>query len=53
MEKMTWTRPVAAVEQFMSNEYISACGDGGVVYNFVCNAGSKRYRYHVYLEQEG
>lgn len=25
MEKMTWTRPVAAVEQFMPNEYIAAC----------------------------
>ena len=27
MEKMTWTRPVAAVEQFMPNEYISKCED--------------------------
>ena len=25
MEKMIWSRPVAAVEQFMPNEYISAC----------------------------
>jgi len=40
MEKMTWTRPVAAVEQFMPNEYIAACGDKtDPVYKFVCNAG--------------
>lgn len=40
MEKMTWTRPVAAVEQFMPNEYIAACGDKTPpVYKFVCNAG--------------
>ena len=49
MEKMTWTRPVAAVEQFMPNEYIAACGDSGVVYKFVCNAGSKWNDYNVYL----
>ena len=34
MEKMTWTRPVAAVEQFMPNEYIAACGDNNIVYKF-------------------
>lgn len=49
MEKMTWTRPVAAVEQFMPNEYIAACGDNNVVYKFVCDAGSKKNSYHVYL----
>lgn len=25
MEKMTWSKPVAVVEQFMPNEYIAAC----------------------------
>lgn len=25
MEKMTWSKPVAIAEQFMPNEYISAC----------------------------
>lgn len=49
MEKMTWTRPVAAVEQFMPNEYIAACGDNNVVYKFKCDAGSSRSSYHVYL----
>ena len=40
MEKMTWTRPMAEVEQFMPNEYIAACGDKtDPVYKFVCNAG--------------
>ena len=49
MEKMTWTRPVAAVEQFMPNEYIAACGDNNVVYKFRCDAGSRWSDYHVYL----
>ena len=44
MEKMTWTRPMAAVEQFMPNEYIAACGDKtDPVYKFTCNAGGGVY----------
>ena len=39
MEKMTWSRPMASVEQFMPNEYIAACGDSGTVYKFTCDAG--------------
>ena len=40
MEKMTWTRPVAAVEQFMPNEYIAACTDFTKKYfEFKCDAG--------------
>lgn len=49
MEKMTWTRPVAAVEQFMANEYIAACGDNNIVYKFKCDAGNRQSSYHVYL----
>ena len=49
MEKMTWSRPAAIVEQFMPNEYIAACGDQNVVYKFKCDAGEELYSYHVYL----
>lgn len=50
MEKKIWTAPMAAVEQFMANEYIAAaCGEQWTVYNFECNAGSSSSRYHVYL----
>ena len=43
MEKMTWTRPVAAVEQFMPNEYIAAC------WWVNCNIS----RGNVYLDNNG
>lgn len=44
MEKMTWIRPMATVEQFMANEYIAACGDKTpAVYKFTCNAGGGVY----------
>ena len=36
-------------EVFAANEYIAACGDSGVVYNFECNAGDWRGGYSVYL----
>lgn len=49
MNKKVWVRPVTEVQQFEANEYVAACGDSGVVYNFVCDAGSKRYDYNVYL----
>ena len=47
--KKTWMEPQIEVQQFMANEYVAACGDSGVVYNFVCNAGSKNSAYNVYL----
>ena len=38
-----WNAPMAVVEQFMSNEYIAACGDVGgetiISYLFSCDAG--------------
>lgn len=49
MEKRVWTKPLAVVEQFMANEYVAACGDSGVQYKFVCDAGSKNSDYNVYL----
>ena len=40
MKKM-WEEPKILVQKFMPNEYVAACGDSGVVYNFECNAGWK------------
>lgn len=43
-----WERPMAVVDAFVANEFVSACGDHGTVYLFKCNAGEKRHKYNVY-----
>lgn len=48
--KKRWEEPRILVQKFMPNEYVAACGDSGVVYNFECNAGSKRESYNVYFD---
>lgn len=45
--KKTWEEPKIMVQKFIPNEYVAACGDSGVVYNFECNAGKKNKRYAV------
>lgn len=50
MERRTWTRPLTEVQKFEANEYVAACGDSGVVYNFECNAGSRWNSYNVYFD---
>lgn len=47
MEKKNWVRPQATVEKFVANEYVAACGDNNVIYNFECNAGNSGTRYAV------
>lgn len=47
MIKEAWVSPETKVQQFMANEYVAACGDSGVVYNFECNAGNKNNMYSV------
>lgn len=40
MEKRVWTKPLAAVEQFVANEYIAKCDDlVNKYYQFVCDGG--------------
>lgn len=34
-----YVKPTMEGELFAANEYVAACGDSGVVYNFVCDAG--------------
>ena len=48
--KMRWEEPRIKVQKFMPNEYVAACGDSGVVYNFECNAGSQWDSYNVYYD---
>lgn len=43
----TWEAPKIMVEEFVPNEYVSACGDSGTVYKFNCNAGIKNRHYAV------
>lgn len=50
MERKVWRRPLTEVQKFEANEYVAACGDSGVVYNFECNAGSRRNSYNVYFD---
>lgn len=44
-----WERPMAVVDTFAANEFVSACGDSGVVYKFKCDAGDAWGHYSVYL----
>ena len=48
--KKRWEEPRILAQKFMPNEYVAACGDSGVVYNFECNAGSRRNSYNVYYD---
>ena len=48
--KKRWEEPRILVQKFMPNEYVAACGDSGVVYNFECNAGKQRNSYNVYYD---
>ncbi|WP_455055415.1 hypothetical protein [Merdimonas faecis] len=50
MERKVWRRPLTEVQKFEANEYVAACGDSGVVYNFECNAGNRRDSYNVYYD---
>lgn len=52
MERKVWRRPLAEVQKFVANEYVAACGDGGVVYKFKCDAGGGVYG-SVYEETNG
>lgn len=45
--KKTWEEPKILVQKFIPNEYVAACGDSGVVYNFECNAGNENTHYAV------
>lgn len=45
--KKTWEEPKIMVQKFIPNEYVAACGESGVVYNFECNAGEKNKKYAV------
>lgn len=47
-----WERPMAVVDAFVANEFVSACGDTNKVYQFECNAGDE-YGGYVYLETNG
>lgn len=46
-----WERPIAAVDAFVANEFVSACGDKGTIYKFTCDAPSGKLYY--YPESDG
>lgn len=45
--RKTWEEPRIIVQEFVANEYVAACGESGVVYNFKCNAGQEGTNYAV------
>lgn len=45
-----WERPMAVVDAFVANEFVSACGDENKVYLFECNAGKKNSKYDVFTD---
>ena len=46
-----WMEPVIEVQEFVANEYVAACGDGGTVYKFECDA--PRGSLYYYPEGDG
>lgn len=46
----TWEKPIAVVDQFVVNSFVSTCGDENTVYNFECNAGNENKNYDVITE---
>ena len=52
MTKNVWVQPRTVVQQFVANEYVSACGDSGTTYLFTCDAGGGESGT-VYLETNG
>ena len=44
--KTRWEEPKILVQKFMPNEYVAACGDGHVSYNFVCDAPAGTLYYY-------
>lgn len=46
----TWEKPIAVVDEFVANSFVSSCGDENTVYNFECNAGEKNKMYDVITE---
>lgn len=52
MTKNVWVQPQTAVQQFVANEYVAACGDINKVYKFTCDAGGGASG-NVYVESNG
>ena len=44
--KKRWEEPRILVQKFMPNEYVAACGEGHVKYNFVCDAPAGTLYYY-------
>lgn len=41
-----WERPMAVVDAFVANEFVSACGDNGTIYKFECDAPAGKLYYY-------
>lgn len=45
-----WERPMAVVDAFVANEFVSACGDQNKVYKFKCDAGNNFSSYSSFID---
>lgn len=43
--KAVYESPRMMVQPFVPDEYVAACGDSGIVYNFKCDAGWTEYLF--------
>lgn len=41
-----WEKPMAVVDAFVANEFVSACGDKNAIYKFKCDAPAGRLYYY-------
>lgn len=41
-----WKKPMAVVDTFAANEFVSSCGDNGTIYNFTCDAPKGTLYYY-------
>lgn len=45
-----WERPMAVVDAFVANEFVSACRDKNKVYKFKCDAGNEYSTYSSFID---
>ena len=45
-----WERPMVVVDTFAANEFVSSCGDKGIIYKFECDAPAGKLYYYPYSD---
>lgn len=53
MAKKVYSKPMLKSEAFVPQSYVAACGDGGTVYKFTCDAPAGTLYYFPYKPASG